>query len=36
MLASPVQWGMLIGAVKTGFYALPMRRLETSTAGGVM
>jgi len=27
---------MLIGAVKTGFYALAMRRLETSTAGGVM
>jgi hypothetical protein len=36
MLAIPVQWGMLIAAVKTGFYALAMRGLATSTVGAVM
>jgi hypothetical protein len=36
MLATRVQWGMLIAASKTGFYALAMRGLGTSTAGGVM
>jgi hypothetical protein len=36
MLASPVQWGMLIAAFKTGFYALAMRGLGRSAAGVVM
>jgi hypothetical protein len=36
MLARTVQWGMLIGAVKTGFYALAMRGLKHSTVSGVM
>jgi hypothetical protein len=36
MLASSARWGMLIGAVKLGFYALTMRRLGHFTGSVVM